>query len=204
MNSLKGTVEMGFGDGETLTGDITYGLKIRKDLDGLPFSISRLFQQEESKARKNPKMSINSIQDGDGNELTWAKTGAYRGLVMFPHKIAAGTDVTLRLQFENRDSVYKVTPSYSYVDRGGWLPFVRFADFIEDFDLTIKVPAKYKTLGIGKKISEVKKDGVSTTRWIGENPVSFPTVIFGFLFVTISRRPRTWSPREWMAPRFPW
>ncbi len=186
MRSLKGTVEMGFGDGETLTGDITYGLKTRNKFDGLPFSISRLFQQEENKARKNPKMTINSIQDGEGNELTWAKTGAYTGLVMFPRTIPAGTDLTLRLQFENRDSVYKLTPSFSYVDRGGWLPFVRFADFIEDFDLTVKVPAKYKTLGIGKKVSEVKKEGVSITRWVGGNPVSFPTVIFGDYFETPS------------------
>lgn len=177
--SLKGAVEMGFGDGETLVGDITYGLETKRALREIPFGISRIFQTEEKKERKNPKMTINALQDGEGNELTWVRTGLYQGLVVLPAEVPAGTMLTLRLEFVNKDSIYKVTPSYSYVDRGGWLPFVRFADMIHDFDLTVKVPSKYRTLGIGHKVSETKQDGVLTTRWVADSPVSFPTVIFG-------------------------
>ncbi len=85
----------------------------------------------------------------------------------------------MRLDFENRDSIYKVSPSYSYVDRGGWLPFVRFGDFIDTFDMTVRVPSRYTTLGIGHKVSEKTEDGASVTHWVAKNPVSFPTVIFG-------------------------
>ncbi|HET6372644.1 MAG TPA: hypothetical protein VFG76_05020, partial [Candidatus Polarisedimenticolia bacterium] len=153
LQSLKGTVEMGTGDGETLIGDITYGLKTKRAFNSLPFRIDRLIAVGERRAQKSPNMTINSIQDGDGNELTWARTSATSGLVVFPKQIPLGADLKLRLQFVNTDSIYKLTSSFSYVDRGGWLPFVRFADFIEDFDLTLRVPVKYKTLGIGKKIS---------------------------------------------------
>ncbi|MGH9866705.1 MAG: M1 family metallopeptidase [Candidatus Polarisedimenticolia bacterium] len=177
--SLKGTVEMGFGDGEQLAGDVTYGLTTKRPLRELPFAIARLREVEERKDTKNPRMFINSVQDGEGNELTWVRTGAYGGVVILPEQVPAGTKLTFRLQFENQDSVYKLTPSFSYVDRFGWLPFVRFSDMIHEFDLTLKVPARYKTLGIGKKVSETVVDGANVTRWVGDSPVTFPTVIFG-------------------------
>ena len=177
--SLVGTVEMGFGDGETLNGDIVYGLKTKRELRELPFSIARIFQTEEKKETKNPQMTINALQDGEGNDLTWVRTSVYSGLVVLPKPVPKGTNLTLRLQFENKDSIFKLTPAFSYVDRGGWLPLVRFGDMIDTFDLTVKVPAKHKTLGIGKLVSEEKKDGVSTTRWVASSPVSFPTVIYG-------------------------
>jgi hypothetical protein len=179
LQSLRGTVELGVRDGELLTGDITYGLVAKRELREVPFSIARIFQTEDKKERKNPRMFVNSIQDEEGRELTWVKTGPYSGLVVLPQTVTAGTRITVRLQFENRDSIYQITPSFSYVDRGGWLPFVRFSDMIHDFDLTVRVPARYKTLGIGKKISEKVENGVSVTRWVGESPVTFPTVIFG-------------------------
>ena len=176
---LEGTAELGFGDGETLIGDITYGLTTLRPLRELPFSIARIFQTEEKKETKNPTMIINSVQDGNGNEMTWVRTGLYSGLVVLPEEVPAGTKMTMRLRFVNKDSIYKLTPTFSYVDRGGWLPFVRFADMIDTFDLTVKVPARYTTLGIGKKISESTKGDVNTTRWTSSSPVSFPTVIFG-------------------------
>ena len=185
--SLKGRVDLGFGDGETLEGDITYGLKTKRGLNELPFSIARIFSTQEKRETKNPRMTINSLQDGEGNDLMWVRTGLYSGVVVFPKTIAAGTDITLRLQFENKDSIYKVTPSYSYVDRGGWLPFVKFADFIDDFDMKIRVPAKFKTLGIGKKISDVREGNMNVTEWVSESPVSFPTIIFGDYFEAKSR-----------------
>jgi len=177
--SLKGSVELGFGDGETLVGDITYGIKTLRPLRELPFSIARIFQTDEKKERKNPKMTINSMQDGEGHEITWVRTGLSSGLVVLPKEAPQGAVVALRLQFVNTDNIYKLTPSFSYVDRAGWLPFVRFADFIDEFDLTVRVPAKYKTLGIGQKVSETKEGGVATTRWVSNAPVSFPSLTFG-------------------------
>ena len=191
MTSLEGTVEMGFEgyglDGELMVGDIAYDLTVLRELREIPFGIARIFQTEEKKQTKNPRMFINSIQDGEGNELTWVKTGAYEGLVILPAPVSAGTSVKLRLQFENKDSIYKLTPSYSYVDRGGWLPFVRFSDMIHRFDLTVKVPAKYKTLGIGRKASETTEGGASITRWVADSPVTFPTVIFGDYYTVSSK-----------------
>lgn len=177
--SLQGSVEMGFGDGETLIGDVTYGLTTKQRLRELPFSIARIFQTEEKKERKNPKMIINSLQDGEGRELTWVRHGPYSGLVILPQEVPAGTPLTLRLQFENRDSIYHLTSTFSYVDRGGWLPFVRLDDMIDKFDLTVKVPARYKTLGVGRMASESKANGVSTSRWVSDHPVSFPSVVYG-------------------------
>src|SRR5262249_48832356 len=78
----------------------------------------------------------------------------------------------------NRDVLYKMTPSYTYVSRGGWLPFARFGD-LTMFDLVVRVPGQYTTLGIGEKLSDEVKDGVRISRWKSGSPVAFPTVIYG-------------------------
>jgi len=43
----------------------------------------------------------------------------------------------------------------------------------------VKVPDKFTTLGIGKKTSESRKNGILTTTWESESPGALPTVIFG-------------------------
>jgi hypothetical protein len=175
VKELKGTVELAIEDAST----IEYKILTKRQLRELPFGISRVSFGQEEKENKNPKMFINSLQDGEGNDLTWVKQGPYRALVVFPKEIPAGTELTIRLQFTNNDSIYNLNPSYSALDRGGWLPFVRFGDMIGGFDLTVKVPEKFRALGIGKKVSETKQNGLQITRWQSDHPVSFPTIIFG-------------------------
>jgi aminopeptidase N len=72
------------------------------------------------------------------------------------------------------------------VDREGWLPLVRYGDMIPEFDLTLKVPARYTTLCVGRKVSETKTGDVSVTRWVAENPVVFPTAIYGIYMTDAS------------------
>ena len=179
LQKLAGTVEMGIDDSELMTGDLTFALKTKRELKKLPFFITRLNpERPDAKEAKSPRMFVNSIQDGSGRELTFVKLGSTYGLVILPEPVPANTNMTLRMQFQNRDAIYKLTPTYSYVSRGGWLPFVHFGD-MTDFDLTVKVPAGYTTLGIGKKLMDEVKDGVRTTRWVPDFPISFPTVIYG-------------------------
>jgi aminopeptidase N len=180
LEGLTGVVEMGMGDGELLTADLTFDVVTKRELREIPFRIAQLREQGSTKKEiKRPRMTVNSIQDAQERELTWVRTGPVSGLIVLPETVAAGSRMPLRMHFENRDSIYKLTTSYSYVARSGWLPFVRFGDMIRTFDLTVKVPSKYKTLGIGRKVSESVAGGISTTRWVSEMPVEFPTVIFG-------------------------
>jgi hypothetical protein len=180
VESLVGTVEMGFGDGEFFTGDLTFGLKARRRLKEVRFSIATLSPTGSADREiKNPRMTVNSITGGDGEEQTWVRTGNASGLVILPTEVNDGDAFTLSIQFESSDSIYKFTPSYSYVSRGGWLPFVRFGDMIDEFDLTVKVPSRYKVLGIGRKLVDRVEGKERITRWLGESPVEFPTVIFG-------------------------
>ena len=55
---------------------------------------------------------------------------------------------------------------------------MRYADTIEEFELTIKVPGRYETLGVGTKISEEKQGKVNVSRW-ESTAVHFPTIILG-------------------------
>lgn len=180
LKGIRGSVDIALQDATELVGDVTYTIRLKRDVRELPFYISRIRRSDdEVKNAKNPKMFINSIQDGKGNELTWTKLGGFGGIVVFPETRPAGSEVTIRMQFRNLDSIYALNPTYSAMDRGGWLPFVRFADMIDNFDLTVRSPARFDVLGIGKKISDTVSGSIRTTRWSSNHPVSFPTIIFG-------------------------
>jgi hypothetical protein len=176
---MKGTVELGLDDPAAYSGDVTYKIKIKRELKDLPFFIARVRFPGEKEAEKNPKLFINSVQDGDGNELTWTRYTSFGGLVVLPKTAQAGDVITLRLQFLNYDAIYSLNPSFYGLSRGGWLPFVRFGDFIDEFDLTTRVPEKFEILGVGKKESETVADGVRVTHWTSKSPVTFPTIIYG-------------------------
>ncbi len=180
MQALHGEVELGLGDAELQRSDVTYRFRAKRDLERVPFFIAREnLIGEERRELRNPTMSVDSIQDGEGNELTWVKQGPVTGLVVLRQPVKAGETFTLRMQFQTRGTVTKVNPSFSYVARGGWLPFVRFGDFIDDVQLTVKVPARYRVLGIGRKVEDKVEGDVRITRWMTDSPVEFPSVTFG-------------------------
>jgi hypothetical protein len=176
---LKGTVDLGLDDPAAYVGDLTLKIKLKRELRSLPFYIDRVRFPGEKEAEKNPKLFINSIQDADGNELTWSRLGSFGGLVVFPKTVKAGEQISLRIQFINYDAIYSLNPSFFGLSRGGWLPFVRFGDFIDEFDLTVRLSDKYTILGVGKEESNTTKDGVRTAHYTSPSPVTFPTVIFG-------------------------
>ena len=176
---VKGSVDLGLDDPAAYAGDIVYKIMIKRELKSLPFFIARVRFPGEKEAAKSPKLFINSVQDGDGNELTWTRYSSFGGLVVLPKTAQAGDVITLRLQFLNYDAIYSLNPSFYGLSRGGWLPFVRFGDFIDEFDLTTRLPEKFQILGVGKRESEDVKDGIRETRWTSPSPVTFPTVIFG-------------------------
>jgi len=176
---FKGSVDLGLDDPAAYSGDITFKIKIKRQLETLPFYIARVRFPSEGQAEKSPKLFINSVQDGSGNELTWTRFSSFGGLAVLPKPAQAGDVITLRVQFLNYDAIYSLNPFFFGLSRGGWLPFVRFGDFIDEFDLTTRLPEKYEILGVGKKESETIKDGLRITRWTSPSPVTFPTVIFG-------------------------
>jgi hypothetical protein len=179
VKGVTGEVDLALNDPVELIGDVAFTLRVKRDTRELPFNISRTSLPSESKERKNPKLFINSIQDDKGNELTWVKVGAASGLIIFPEPLKTGTTISLRMRYRNLDSIYYLNPTYSAMDRGGWLPFTRFGEMIEKFELTVRSPAKFQVLGIGKKILDEVSGNIRTTKWASSSPVSFPTIIFG-------------------------
>ncbi len=186
LDSIKGAVDVALDENLELNGDITYGLTTKREVGFLPFAIARANVSSDVQDAKNPRLFVNSIQDGNGNELTWVRRGGYDGLVIFPKAVPVGTKMTLRMRFTSLDSIRQVNPSFTAMDRGGWLPFVRFADFIDTLDLTVRTPDRFTVLGIGQKMSDEAADGIRTTRWTAPQPVSFPTIIFGDYLSAVS------------------
>ncbi|HEX5042153.1 MAG TPA: M1 family aminopeptidase [Candidatus Polarisedimenticolaceae bacterium] len=180
VRSIRGTVDLALGTPDTLSADLVYVLRLKRPLRALPFFIARLRNRGgENKENREPSLTLDVLQDGEGHDLTFARTGPAGGYVVLPQELPAGTEVTLHLAFENRGAIYKLTPSYSRVARGGWLPFVRASDRIDHWDLTVRVPAAYTALGVGRPVEKRREGHVAVTRWTTDASVTFPTVIFG-------------------------
>jgi hypothetical protein len=180
LKGLKGEVDVAIHDPELLRADITYKLELKRDLHEIPFSLYNIGRSPSPKAvERKGAITIDAVQDADGEDLTWVRRGGTGGWVVFPELVPAGTEIELRIAYQTTGSIKKIGPSYSYVDRGGWLPFVRLTDRIEEFELTVNAPSRYKTMSVGTKMGEKTAGGITTTHWKAFNDVGFPTIIFG-------------------------
>jgi len=180
LTSVRGTVELGYGDLEGLRADLTYELRARRPLQAVDFDLAAFSPDRKGVSEsKHPRLQVDLLQDGEGNDLTWVKTGPASGRVKLAREVAGGETITLKVGMENRDCVYKFTPHYFYVARSGWLPFVQYGDPIDQLDLTLKVPSRFTALGVGQLVEETKEGSLQVTRWVSRNPVHFPTIAFG-------------------------
>ncbi len=177
VHSLNGEVAAALEDPEMLEADIEFGITAKQQLTVLPFTIASIPQQGAGGGYKPPPLYVNQVQL-DGQDLTYVRTGSTSGLVILPEPVPAGTQLNIRMDFATR-AIYKVNHAFSAMARFGWMPFVRFGDFIDDFELTIRAPSKYEVLGIGHKTSEKREGDVLISHWKSESPVVFPTIIFG-------------------------
>ncbi|ANM30262.1 hypothetical protein ABI59_12725 [Acidobacteria bacterium Mor1] len=174
---VSGTVEAALEDAERLDADINFKLNIKQPIQVLPFSIVGFNRFGAGGGTKPPEVNVNLVQM-DGQDLSYVKTGATSGYVLLPEPAKAGDQINLRMEFDTK-AIRKLNYAFSQMARFGWMPFVRFADFIDEFDLTIKAPSQYKILGIGHKVEEKTVGEVTTSKWRADSPVVFPTIIFG-------------------------
>jgi hypothetical protein len=179
LEAAKGTVELALEDSESLKADVMFTINFKRDTREIPFGVGGFQVGGKRISERNPTIVVDALETADGEELTRVLTGARSGYIILPEKAKAGDQMEIRLAFRNRGSIVKLTPSFAALDRGGWLPFSRFTDNIDRFEMTLKVPEKYTVLGVGTKMSEEVEDGVRITHWKAHNPVTFPTMIFG-------------------------
>jgi hypothetical protein len=177
--SVHGQVDMALDkfNPEMLSADIEFGILLKHSIRELPFAIASVPQRSFSGKNKQRTLHVNSVQL-DGQELTWTRTGQLGGLVVLPQEMPAGTLLKLRMNFDTR-ALVKLNPSFTEVSRFGWMPFVQFGDFIDEFELIVRTPARYQVLGIGTKLSETREGETLVTHWKAENPVVFPSITFG-------------------------
>ncbi len=175
VGTLSGAVDVALDDPEILKADLTFGINMKQDMDVLPFFIASVPDSGGDFDKR--ALFVNSIQH-KGQELTWVKTGPISGLVVLPEPASAGDYVEISMNFATR-AIKKTNHAASQMSRFGWMPFVRFGDFIDEFEMTIRTPAEYKVLGVGHKVSESSTGDVTTTVWRADSPVVFPTIIFG-------------------------
>jgi len=175
--SLSGTVEAGLEDPEVLKADLDFGITLKQELQELPFFIANIPDEGLAGNDRRATLSINSIQL-DGQELTWIKIGRASGRVILPRQMPAGTKIHLKMSYSTR-AIVKINHAFNLFTRFGWMPFVSFGDFIDDFEMTIKVPGQYQVLGVGKKISEKREGDTLVSFWKSDSPVVFPTIIYG-------------------------
>ncbi len=179
LTSLKGDITAGMDDDpEIVEGTVDYELVLKQDLVDrqLPFQIATIPRGEGEEDRK-PTLNVNSVKWND-EDLTVIKTGRFNYRAIFPEVLKAGMKVKLSVDYSSR-VLYKRNHAFMEMARGGWLPFVRFGDMIDTFEMTIKTPSKYKTLGIGRKVWEKQEGENKISHWVADSPVVFPSIILG-------------------------
>jgi hypothetical protein len=177
---VTGDVDMSVEDADTMRCDLKYRLRVKKPIVLLPMAINTVRDVPGSQEdAKRPSMSVHFIEDGAGQELTYIQVGASFGWVVLPKPAQPGDELTVHVKFTNANALYKLNPSYSYVSRSGWLPFVRFGDMIDEFALNIRVPRRYEVLGVGQQMSSRIQGDYRVAQYASDSPVNFPTIIFG-------------------------
>ena len=174
---VDGKVDLGLEDPEILEADIVFGIELKQPLQILPFFIQSIPSRDFTGKNKSRQLYVNSVQL-DGEELTWVRTSQLGGLVILPERMPAETKIELRMDFKTRAMV-KYTNSFIAVSRFGWMPFVRFGDFIDEFDLVTRAPSEFKVLGIGHVVEEETKGDVTEVVWRADSPVVFPSMTLG-------------------------
>jgi hypothetical protein len=169
----------GVDDPEMVSARVEYGLNIKHDTNVLPFVIATDSNRVDEDYRR-ATLFVNSLRI-NGEELTWVQQHSFGGFAVLPETAKAGSKLEVEMVFDTQ-AIRKYTPSYSALARFGWLPFVTFGDFVEDFEMTIRTPSQYKVLGVGHQIEERKEGSVTVTHWKADSPVVFPSVIFGKYF----------------------
>jgi hypothetical protein len=180
--SLDGTVEAALEDPEVLKADLDFGITLKQELRDLPFDIADIPDEGLAGKDRRAALSINSIQL-DGQELTWVKSGRASGRVVLPETMPAGSKIHLRMNYSTR-AIVKVNHAFSLFTRFGWMPFVSFGDFIDDFEMTIKVPAQTSWSATGSPTARS----------------CFPRSSSASTF----RTRRASRPRRWTEPWCPW
>jgi hypothetical protein len=177
---LTGAVELAVLDDEMMSCDFTYEIEAMRELPFIPFYVAQAPRAPgEDKPAKRPTLDVFTMEDGEGNDLTYVRQGKTSGLIFFPEPKQKGERFKIHVKFDNGNSIYKHNHSYSRVNRGGWAPFVSFTDNINYFDLEISVDAKYQILGIDNQVSAKVVDGRRIERYKSDFPLTFPTIIFG-------------------------
>ncbi len=177
VHSLNGEVDLATDLPEELHGDVTFGLTLKQDVQNLPFYIISFRERAIGSGGKAKPIAVSSVEV-NGEPATWVQTGPVSGRVILPEPMPAGTKLQVRMDWKS-NTILKFTHSYSYLPRQGWMPFVRFGDIIDNFELTLRSPAKYDIIGIGHKIDERVEDDIRISHWKAGSPVNFPTIIFG-------------------------
>ena len=177
VQSVRGSVDLAVEAPELLRGDIEYKLGLKQDLEFVPFFINTFDPNAGSNSRRPAPFSVDSVRL-DGEELTWVQLNRYVGLAVLPERKSAGTTINLGLSYSSR-GIYNENYAFKIVDRHSWLPFNRLGDYIEEYDLVIRSPAKYEIFGSGKKVEDRVEGSLRISHWVAEKPVNGPSVVFG-------------------------
>jgi hypothetical protein len=176
VTGVDGWVEAGLDAAELLRAGVDFTSRLKGDAQEIPFFLTSM--EDLGDSDRATGITVNSLEGADGQVMVYVKRGPTGGYVVLPEKAPAGTELLVRMEYETEGSIRKLTPTFSYVERGGWLPFISFTDRVEQFQLTVTAPAKFQTISVGSKVSETAKGDRVTTVWKAEG-VTFPTIIFG-------------------------
>ena len=127
-----------------------------------------------------PNLRVTRVSDDHGQLLNYIQESRKQDgsfYVILPKAPEAGKESSITVQYEG-DKVLSQAGEGSYYVRArtSWYPNLNGFGEKVSYDLTYKVPHKYKVISVGKLVSESSEEGFAVTHWV----TSLPVAVAGF------------------------
>lgn len=136
----------------------------------------------------DPNLRVTEVANAAGQPLTFfqprdPKDDYFLGdyvVVVTPETFPLGPN-TLRLRYGGKRIVRKEGAGTFFCQSWGWYPTYGADEFAArvDFDLTLRVPKKYRAVATGQKVKEYQEGKYRITRWKSGLPLAVAGFAFG-------------------------
>ena len=170
-----------------------------------------------------PNLRVTRVSDDQGRELYWIQEGRKEDgsfYAILPEAVPLGKEQTIHIEYAGDKVLEEAGDGSYYVEaRTSWYPNLN--GFGEDalYDLTFKVPNRYKLISVGKLVGQSNEGDLAITHWVTPIPVAVAGFnygayeklemsdektgynITGYYLTELPNNLRNYSALQTMAPR---
>jgi len=123
-------------------------------------------------------VDVTSVTDGAGNKLAFIHK-RHQILIEYSEDLPAGASTSLSINADEKTIIQLSPESYWLLNTYPWFPQIGFAGARSTHEWTVRTKGTLSAVVSGKLVREWEEDGFHCTSWTMNEPVQFPSLIFG-------------------------